>query len=47
MSVNLKGPIIINSESRKAGQLIIDDDKYQVKFPIYEILKAAKEKAGE
>ncbi|MCR5603428.1 MAG: flagellar assembly protein FliW [Lachnospiraceae bacterium] len=47
MSVNLKGPIIINSDARKAGQLIIDDDKYQVKFPIYDILKAAKEKAGE
>ena len=47
MSVNLKGPIVINSETRKAAQLIIDDDKYQVKFPIYEILKAAKEKAGE
>lgn len=47
MSVNLKGPIIINSEARKAGQLIIDDDKYQVKYPIYDILKAAKEKAGE
>lgn len=45
MTVNLKGPIIINSESLKAAQLIIDDDKYQVKFPIYEILKAAKEKA--
>lgn len=47
MTVNLKGPIIINSETLKAAQLIIDDDKYQVKFPIYEILKAAKEKAGE
>ncbi len=47
MTVNLKGPIVINSETRKAGQLIIDDDKYMVKFPIYEILKAAKEKAGE
>ena len=46
MSVNLKGPIIINSETRKAAQLIIDDDKYQVKFPIYEILKAAKDKAN-
>ena len=47
MTVNLKGPIIINSESLKAAQLIIDDDKYQVKFPIYEILKAAKEKADK
>ena len=47
MTVNLKAPIIINSETRKAAQLIIEDEKYQVKFPIYEILKAAKEKAGE
>ena len=47
MSVNLRGPIVINSDTRKAGQLIIEDDKYPVKFPIYEILKAAKEKAGE
>ena len=47
MSVNLKAPVIINSETRKAAQLIIEDEKYQVKFPIYEILKAAKEKAGE
>lgn len=47
MTVNLKGPIVINFETRKAGQLIIDDEKYMVKFPIYEILKAAKEKAGE
>lgn len=46
MTVNLKAPIIINSESRKAAQLIIDDDKYQVKFPIYDILMAAKEKAA-
>ena len=46
MTVNLKAPIIINSESRKAAQLIIDSDSYQVKFPIYEILKAAKEKAA-
>ena len=46
MTVNLKAPIIINSESRKAAQLIIDSDKYQVKFPIYDILMAAKEKAA-
>ena len=46
MTVNLKAPIIINSESRKAAQLIIGSDRYQVKCPIYEILKAAKEKAA-
>ena len=47
MTVNLKAPIVINGENRKANQIIVDDDKYEVKFPIYEILKAAKERAGE
>lgn len=47
MTVNLKAPIIINGSNRKANQIIVDDDQYVVKFPIYEILKAAKERAGE
>ncbi|MBO5209672.1 MAG: flagellar assembly protein FliW [Lachnospiraceae bacterium] len=46
MSVNLKGPIVINSTERKAIQVIVDGDNYQVKFPIYDILNANK-KAGE
>lgn len=46
MSVNLKGPIIINAAERKAVQVIVDGDDYQVKFPIYDILNANK-KAGE
>ena len=46
MSVNLKAPIIINGNSRLANQIITDDD-YMVKYPIYEILQAAKERAGE
>lgn len=45
MSVNLKGPIIINAGDKKACQIIIEGDEYQVKFPIYDILQA--EKAGE
>ena len=47
MSVNLKAPLIINGDNLKACQIIVDDDQYEVKFPIYEILKAAKERAGE
>ena len=46
MSVNLKGPIVINSTERKAIQVIVDGDGYQVKFSIYDILNANK-KAGE
>lgn len=45
MSVNLKGPIIINAQTRKACQVIVDSEEYTVKFPIYDILKAGK--AGE
>ncbi len=45
MTVNLKGPFIVNVETRKACQVIIDDDQYQVKFPIYDILQAMKAEA--
>ena len=47
MTVNLKAPIIINGDTRKANQIITDEEKYLVKFPIYDILKANKERAGE
>lgn len=47
MSVNLKGPIVINSAQRLGTQVIVEGDEYQVKFPIYDILKNNKEKAGE
>jgi len=46
MSVNLRGPIIINAAEKKACQVIIEGEGYAVKFPIYEILNANK-KAGE
>ena len=47
MSVNLRGPIIINAADRKATQVIVEGDEYQVKFPIYDILNENKKKAGE
>lgn len=47
MSVNLKAPLIINVENKKAAQVILEDD-YEVKYYIYEIMKKRKEqKAGE
>lgn len=45
MSVNLRGPIIINAAQKKASQVIVEGDGYEIKFPIYDILNA--EKAGE
>lgn len=47
MSVNLKGPIVINAVEKKATQVIVEGDEYQVKFPIYDILNENKKKAGE
>lgn len=45
MSVNLQGPLIVNVDERKACQVVVDVDKYPVKYPIYDILEARK--AGE
>ncbi|MDD3369564.1 MAG: flagellar assembly protein FliW [Lachnospiraceae bacterium] len=48
MSVNLRGPLVINAGTRKACQVIIDGEDYPIKYPIYEILNAKKkEKEGE
>ena len=43
MTANLKAPIIINASNIKAAQLIVEDEKYLVKYPIYDILKSNKE----
>lgn len=43
MTANLRGPVVINSATKKAVQIILEAEDYQVKFPIYEILKAGKE----
>ncbi len=39
MSINLQAPFVINADERKAIQLIVDTDKYPVRFPIYDIIK--------
>ena len=42
MSVNLQAPIIVNAEAKKACQIIVDVDKYPIRFPIYDIMKDMK-----
>ncbi|MBE6015117.1 MAG: flagellar assembly protein FliW [Lachnospiraceae bacterium] len=39
MTVNLKAPIVIDVDTMRACQVIIDDEDCPVKFPIYDILK--------
>lgn len=43
MTVNLCGPIVINTDTMKACQVITEGEGYAVKYPIYEILKNKKE----
>ena len=40
-SVNLKAPIVINTETKKGCQIIVEDD-YPVKFNVYEALQSRK-----
>ena len=46
LAVNLKAPIVINTDTRKASQIIVEDD-LPVRYRIYDILEKAKKKAGE
>lgn len=42
MTANFKAPIIINADSSRACQLIIEDERYEIKHPIYHLLKDKK-----
>ena len=46
IAVNLRAPIVVNTDSRKASQLIVEND-LPVKYKIYDKIKNDKEKAGE
>lgn len=43
MSVNLKAPIVINADSRKGAQIVVENKDYEVKYKIYDILQEKKE----
>lgn len=42
MTANLKAPFIINSDTRKGAQIIVENQDYEVKYRFYEQLKAYK-----
>ncbi len=43
MSVNLKAPMVINADNRKGAQVVAENQDYEIKYMIYDILKAKKE----
>ena len=42
MTCNLKAPIIVNADTRKGAQIICENNDYEVKYKIYDILNAKK-----
>lgn len=47
MTANLKAPFIINTVDRKAMQVIVENQDYEVKFNVYDVYKKLKEGNGE
>ncbi len=47
ISANLKAPFIINSDTRKGCQIIVENQDYEVKYNVYEAMKKLKEEKGE
>jgi flagellar assembly factor FliW len=47
MSANLKAPFIINSDSRKGSQIIVENADYEIKYNIYDVVQALKKEKGE
>ena len=43
MTANLKAPIIINADTRKGAQVVVENEEYEIKYRIYDILKGKKE----
>lgn len=47
MTANLKGPFIINTVERKAMQVIVENEDYDVKYNVYDAIERLKAKEGE
>lgn len=45
-TVNLKAPIIINSDTKKGCQVVAENVDYPVRYNVYSALSALKEKGG-
>ena len=43
MSVNLKALMVINADTRKGAQIICENQDYEVKYKVYDVLKEKKE----
>lgn len=39
MTINLRGPVIINMKKRRAKQIVLDNEEYSLKYKIFEDIK--------
>jgi flagellar assembly factor FliW len=46
ISANLRAPFVINADTKKGCQVIVDDADYEIKYYFYERLKAIKAEKG-
>ena len=47
MTANLRAPIIINTVTRQAMQVIVENPEYEIKYNVYDAIERFKAKAGE
>lgn len=48
MTTNLKAPLIINTANKKGCQVVVEDPRYVVKYPVYEVFQErAKKEDGQ
>lgn len=47
MTTNMKAPIIINTENMQGCQVVVENPDYEIRYRIYDILNAAKERKEE
>lgn len=46
-TANLKAPLIVNADTRKGCQAIVENADYEVKYNVYEAIKKMKEEKGD
>lgn len=46
MTVNLKAPIIINSDTKKGRQIIVENQDYEIRYNIYDVIQNMKSAKG-
>ncbi len=47
MTANLKAPLIVNMDTRKGCQLIVENADYEIKFSVYEAIERMKSEKGD